>query len=633
MAEVLRTLKADEFSRRLKVTIKETDKRFAFFLGAGCSVSSNIPAASTLVRDHWLPRLRDIVAPARKDLHDWAKEVMAQYDASNPAGSYGEVINRLFLQPEERQREMEVWCNGRFPAFGYAVLANLMALEGGRFNVVLTTNFDDLVADALYLFTDTRPLVIHHESLANFIRPTRTRPLVIKLHGDNRLTPQNTAQETSQIKGDIEKQIVSLLHDRGLIFLGYGGNDAGITRMLEQLPFEALPLGVYWVNSTQPEGKIRKWLESRKAIWIEKGDFDEAMLLLRDVFELPHPRRHRFDEVFQRYTDTYEALSKRIQARPDTQPGVLELKEAIKRTDESFSDWRAVQIAASRIQDTDPAAADRIYQEGLKQFPHSATLLGNYATFLKTIRDDKEQAKIYYELALKENPNHTNNLGNYANFLQSIPGRMDEAEVYYKRSLETEPHAHHLGNYASFLETVRGQMDQAEIYYKRAIEADPQHATHLGNYANFLQSVRGDMAQAEIYYKKVFELDPSHLHLANYAGLLLGEGRKEEGLTALELVLRRSGKLCIGDIPGMASECWFYEFVHGPTRNREEALRNLKQALIRGDRASGINLAPHINRAKVSQHDALPWIETLAAVISQSADIRSLDAWEAWRRA
>ena len=432
MVEALRTLKAEEFARRLKMMIGEWDKRFAFFLGAGCSVSSNIPAASALVRDHWLPKLRDVVAPNRKDLLDWAKEELGQYDPANPAGSYGEVINRLFLQPEERQREIEALCNGRFPAFGYAVLAKLMALEGGRFNVVLTTNFDDLVADALYLFTDTRPLVIHHESLASFIRPTRTRPLVIKLHGDNRLTPQNTAQETSRLKGEIEKQIVSLLHDRGLIFLGYGGNDAGITRMLDQLPSEALPLGIYWVNSTKPEGNIRKWLESRKAIWVEKGDFDEAMLLVRDVFDLPHPTRRRFDEVFQRYTDTYGALTKRIHALPDTEPGVSELKQAIQRSDASFPDWGAVEIAASRVQHSDPAAAEKFYEEGLQQFPKSVPLLGNYAVFLENIRRDMDQAETYYKRALEVDPQYVNSLGNYASFLQTVRRDMDQAETYYK---------------------------------------------------------------------------------------------------------------------------------------------------------------------------------------------------------
>ena len=46
------------------------------------------------------------------------------------------------------------------------------------------TNFDDMVADALYLYTQKKPLVMVHESLASFVDTGRTRPTVLKLHGD-----------------------------------------------------------------------------------------------------------------------------------------------------------------------------------------------------------------------------------------------------------------------------------------------------------------------------------------------------------------------------------------------------------------------------------------------------------------
>ena len=67
------------------------------------------------------------------------------------------------------------------------------------FNVLLTTNFDDLVADALFLFTQTRPLVIPHETLAPYIRSTRTRPLIVKLPSDRRLSPYSTPADTATL--------------------------------------------------------------------------------------------------------------------------------------------------------------------------------------------------------------------------------------------------------------------------------------------------------------------------------------------------------------------------------------------------------------------------------------------------
>ena len=426
MAKPLRRIGAAEFARRLRGIANEPDKRFAFFIGAGGSVSSKIPAAGSLVRGHWLPRLRDLRAPHRQDLHEWAREALAEsnghvYDPDNPAASYGAVIQELFLHQEDRQREIERLCEGRFPGFGYAVLAGLMAMDGGRFSIVLTTNFDDLVADALYLFTAARPLVIHHESLANFIRPTRTRPLVVKLHGDHRLSPQNTSQETARLKGEIEKQIRTLLHDRALVFLGYGGNDYGIKEMLEGLPPEALPLGVYWLSRSEPLCPLREWLDTREGVWVQAGDFDEAMLLIRDTFSLPHPERIRFDNVFQNYFESYQKLSASLSQSTAATPESAALQEAVRRADEAFEDWWAVEVAASRLKDSDPDRAQAIYEQGLKQFPKSSPLLGNYYLFLQSIRKDYDRAEEHYRRALEADSKDVRHLGNYAVFSRRHP--------------------------------------------------------------------------------------------------------------------------------------------------------------------------------------------------------------------
>lgn len=179
----LRRMAAGECVRRLKAASEQIDKRLAFFLGAGCSVSSGIPDAATLVECEWLPYLRDMRIPEsrdvemlpKKEVNALAKEEFPEYDPMNPAALYGALIERLFPFPGERQSEIERPCDGKFPGFGYAVLAKQVALEGGAFSVVLTTNFDDLMADALYLFANTRPLVIQHEWLAGYIRATRAR--------------------------------------------------------------------------------------------------------------------------------------------------------------------------------------------------------------------------------------------------------------------------------------------------------------------------------------------------------------------------------------------------------------------------------------------------------------------------
>jgi hypothetical protein len=66
-----------QFARRLLLDDDKHDKRFALFLGAGCSVTSGIPAAGALVRDRWLRRLCDINSPGERDIEGWAARTIA----------------------------------------------------------------------------------------------------------------------------------------------------------------------------------------------------------------------------------------------------------------------------------------------------------------------------------------------------------------------------------------------------------------------------------------------------------------------------------------------------------------------------------------------------------------------------
>ncbi len=597
MSEPFLKMSVEEFARRLKVMSEHPDSRFAFFLGAGCSVSSGLPAAASLVKNHWLPRLRDLRDPRRQDLEKWALEEFPAYNPENPAAAYGLVMEKLFLLPEERQREIERLCEGKFPTFGYAVLAQLMTMEAGRFNVVLTTNFDDLVADALYLFTQTRPLIVPHESLGNYLRPTRTRPLVVKLHGDHRLAPLNTLRTTEELKNDVEKRVRSVVRDRGLIFIGYGGNDESIARLFSVFTEEALPLGVYWINDQEPTGALRPWLESRQAIWVRPGDFDECLLLLRNAFALPHPDPKRFDHVFAKYTATYQALSNRIGAMPDAHPGVAMLKEALKKTDESFPDWWSVELEAERLKHTEPGKADAVYVKGLEQFPHSGQLLNSYANFLRDFRKDNVRAEDYYQRALVADPNNV--------------------EI--------------LQNFAFFLARIRKDYDRAEDLYNKALTIDSENARLMATFASFLAKMRREPKRAEECYRRALTVDASDPYLqASYAGFMLAQGREEEGLAVLGKVLPQSAG---EETPNLALESWFYLFANGPADRRTATLADLKRALKAGRRRPGLILTPNIARARQSTHPDTPWLEKLAAVINDESSLNVLDDWPAWKAA
>ncbi len=449
----IKEMTAEEFIRRFKNLIEEhEDSRFIFFLGAGCSVSSGIPDAGTLVKN-WLPRLKKLKTDSSGNCDSWVSGIYPDYIEDKASLFYGKVIEDLFLTPEERQREIERLTEGKDPGFGYAVLAQMMTHEGtGRHcNVVQTVNFDDLIADALYLYTQKKPLVISHESLAGFVKITRTRPLILKLHGDARLDPKNTEKETQELAENVRKVLKNLLHETGLIFIGYGGHDESIAEILDELPSNALPWGIYWIGSSIPDSKIGKWLKDRNARWIKQNDFDELMLLMWKEFNFSHPKKDRFDNLLNTYFETFKNLKKRIEIQPEKEEA-KPLKEALEKAANEFESFWAVILEAEKYEKNDPEKADIIYQEGLKRFPDSKELIVAYAVFLNYIRKE-----------------------------------YDKAEEYYKKALEIDPkHANILSIYAVFLNDIRKEYDKAEEYYKKALEIDPKDATTLGNYAGFL---------------------------------------------------------------------------------------------------------------------------------------------------
>jgi Tfp pilus assembly protein PilF len=519
--EKLRTLPIDAFARILHQELTEESSKYAFFLGAGCSITSGIPAAAKLVRDYWLPKLAKLHTGDEKHAEEWATQYFGDYKPGNPAASYSKVMEERFDAAQKRQEEIErITRNGK-PGYGYSALARLLSHEkhGPRCNVVLTTNFDDLVAEALYLFgrEEARPLVIGHEALMSFVRVTRTAPMVVKLHHDRHLVPKNAANEINQLAGHVCQALHNVLQERGLIFMGYGGADPSIIKALWDLQ-GGLPYGVYWVNDSEPEAELREWLIKREATWVKHRDFDQAMYMIAREFELDEPGRPAsFDAIFENNQKKYDEL--RRDAGLDSAPENAPVREAVQEDASKRSDPVAMLVNAYKLEKTDPDAAEKAYLDGIKAHPDNADLPGQFARFLQTIRKDHDRAEEYYQRAIDADPKHAGNLGNYALFLSDIRKNYDRAEEFYQRAIDADPkYANALGNYALFLENIRKDHDRAEEFYQRAIDADPKHANIPGNYASFLHTIRKDYDRAEEFYKRAIDADPKNaINLGNYA--------------------------------------------------------------------------------------------------------------------
>ena len=150
----------------------------------------------------------------------------------------------------------------------------------------------------------------------------------------------------------------------------------------------------------------------------------------------------------------------------------------------------------------DHAAAESMFKRAIEADPKDAGALNGYALLLMNVRRDYNAAESMFKRAveadtervaigyrrwlskatIEADPARAGILGNYALFLTTFRNDHDAAEDFYKRAIDADPnHAAILGNYARFLKTIRGEHDAAESMFKRAVKIDPNQAGILGS--------------------------------------------------------------------------------------------------------------------------------------------------------
>jgi protein O-mannosyl-transferase len=527
----------DELS---KIDANMRDRQFAFILGAGASFTSGIPTGNDLAQ-RWLKDMHLRECADGADLETWIRQVWpgeGAFSLANAAEHYPAIFERRFSGDREAgYAELETAMEGKSPSLGYSLLAEI--IQYTRHKVVVTTNFDNLVADALAMHAHQSPLVVAHESLAGFVRPQLRRPLVAKIHRDLFLHPKNDLAGVATMEEGWKLALKKLFQYFTPVVVGYGGNDGSLMDMLADLDAGDIAGRMVWCyrEKSPPPPKARRVLLKHQGLQVKIAGFDEFMLVLAarlvkdfDVADIAERTSKLGHDRAERYREQASKLRESSARGSDAQrqAGAV-LSKSIQRG----KSWWAWQMLANA--EPDIAKQEEIYKQGLREFPASAELTGNYAIFVNRLRKDFDAAEALFKKALELDPSLANTTGNYAIFLENRRKDYDAAEVLYKRALELDPgHANITGNYANFLKIQRKDYDAAEALYKRALELDPGNANITGNYANFLKNQRKNYDAAEALYKKALELDPSNAsNTGNYANFLKNQRKNYDAAEAL----------------------------------------------------------------------------------------------------
>ena len=278
----MRKLDLQEFIDEIFFDFKQNpDTKYLFFLGAGCSKSSGIPLARELAEE-WYEKLKHQTSKFDKFN---TKNKISNSKSLDYAKYYFEIFEELFPTPLSQQKEIQRITEDRTPSSGYYALSALM--QEPSFNTVITTNFDNLIQDALIYSGHKRALVITHQDLAKFIKRDDT-PLITKIHGDAHMHPFNNSNDTKKIPNELKVAIQALFTNTKVICMGYGGDDESIADLLNGC--NGIDQ-VYWLNSTEPKKvKLKDWWEKfTTKTYISECDFDRIMRSINSKFSLSAP--------------------------------------------------------------------------------------------------------------------------------------------------------------------------------------------------------------------------------------------------------------------------------------------------------------------------------------------------------
>lgn len=336
------TLLQNDPTTQLAFSVYENKGVFAVLLGSGLSRSAEIPTGWEITLD--LVR-RVATAQGVEEQSDWAKwyrdttgqepnySVLLEEIASSP--DERRAILHRYIEPNEQDRE-----EGRkTPTKAHHAIAQLV--RAGYVRVIVTTNFDRLMENALREQGIEPTVVASADALAGAEPLTHSRCYVLKLHGDYKdARILNTDQELSAYPDNYDRLLDRIFDEHGLIICGWSGEwDHALRAAFLRAPNRRYP--VYWAARGSLGAGAQELATHKAAKAIPITSADEFFLTLQQRVEtLEQSQRQNPLSV-----ELLVSSAKRYLAKPEYRIQLDELfsQETDRLLDQLDSDILSVQ--------------------------------------------------------------------------------------------------------------------------------------------------------------------------------------------------------------------------------------------------------------------------------------------------
>ena len=492
-------------------------QRFCFVLGSGASVESGIPMGGSLEYD-WMKCLmgeeadkgtpamnveetREFAEKLRKDgkLQHEFSVIEDEWNQSKAEGrhtlssEYYFDIYKLRFYPNSKNgyRYLERLMEHADPSFGYHPLARLLTDEYNN-NLVITTNFDSLVEDALFLYTDQKPLTIHHELTADYIGDhSIKRPIIAKLQRGLFFDPLNDPEDTTGLKGNWKKVLREIFHIYTPVVIGYGGGDQSLMSLLEEEDLN-LTKGIYWCYMDQyglPGENIRNLMTDKNGYLVQTEGFDHIMLILGNKMcpdqITPGKTMEYLGEQMNRRMTRYGEQIRKLEEK-GKEEGSKKLGEGLEEFNKNEAEEREERKEKDEMTAYDYYSegwdfyVEDKYREAIESYDKAIALNPRYAEAYQyrgaayELLEEYDQALDDYNKACQLNPKDP--------YAFSSRGGLHKKLKLYDKALEDYESAIRLDSLNPRPYTGRGDVyaelknyDNALDDYAKAIELNPQY--------------------------------------------------------------------------------------------------------------------------------------------------------------
>lgn len=238
-----------DYRMPLAFSLRNNRGKYALLLGSGVSTEAGMPTGWDVVED----LITQMVSSEDDNVGDYDRPAEWYRDKYEEDPSYERVIQRLGISQDDRKSLLEDYFeptdeererDDKTPTEAHHSIAWLV--DEGYINVILTTNFDQLLEDALRE-RGVRPVVVTGGQSAAGAEPLDHQDaIVVKVNGDyTETTIKNLSSELEEYSDPMQTIIDRTFRDYGLLICGWSGKHD--TRLRESLlATETHRYSTYW---------------------------------------------------------------------------------------------------------------------------------------------------------------------------------------------------------------------------------------------------------------------------------------------------------------------------------------------------------------------------------------------------